>query len=104
MICCKGENGNTIRTPFENLQKARKLRCFCKVCIILIRHTYGKYRRTFRKEEKPSVLSDVFALVRILDPRTRFDDGAAERILTVVSIAVSARLNAATKAVDGNLS
>ena len=53
-------------------------------------HTYGKYRRTFRKEEKPSVLSDVFALVRTLDPRTRFDDGAAERILTVVSIAVSA--------------
>ena len=57
---------------------------------IVVRHTYGKYRRTFRKEEKPSVLSDVFALVRILDPRTRFDDGAAERILTVVSIAVSA--------------
>ena len=71
-------------------KKARKLRRFCKVCIILIWHTYGKYRRTFRKEEKPPVLSDVFALVRILDPRTRFDDGAAERILTVVSIAVSA--------------
>ena len=70
----------------------------------VVRHTYGKYRRTFRKEEKPSVLSDVFALVRILDPRTRFDDGAAERILTVVSIAISAHLNAATKAVDGNLS
>ena len=49
-------------------------------------------------------MSDVFALVRILDPRTRFDDGAAERILTVVSIAVSTHLNAATKAVDGNLS
>ena len=49
-------------------------------------------------------MSDVFAQARILDPRTRFDDGAAERILTVVSIAVSAHLNAAAKAVDGNLS
>ena len=49
-------------------------------------------------------MSDVFAPVRILDPRTRFDDGAAERSLTVVSIAVSAHLNAAAKVFDGNLS
>ena len=103
MICCKGEDG-ILYVHRPRIYKKRENCGFCKVFIILIQHTYGKYRRTFRKEEKPSVLSDVFALVRILDPRTRFDDGAAKRILTVVSIAVSAHLNAAPKAVDGNLS
>ena len=38
MICCKGENGSTIRTPFENLQKSAKIAVFCKVCIILAWH------------------------------------------------------------------